>query len=103
MLKHSLAISALLATSKVNSKHFNVKTSQSLLETSESGEPVRNLEADYLFLGNDALKVVDDDAYLDVSSGLSFTPTSCTSGIERFESGVSNTEATFTAATAAAV
>ena len=56
MLKHSVAISALLTTGKVNSlKQLSVKTSQSLRETSSSGEPVRNLEADYLFLGDEAL------------------------------------------------
>ena len=46
--------------------------------------------------------MIEEKAYLDASSGLSFTPTSCTSGIERFESGASNSEATYTAAQAGA-
>ena len=52
----------------------------------------RNLEADFVELGLDALNVIEEEAQLDESAGLSFTPKSCKAGIKRFLNGRSNSE-----------
>ena len=103
MIKNSLVISALLSTSKVQAvKHVTMQTSQSLLETSDHQVDQRNLEAEYVLYGEDAIRVIEEEAYLDASSGLGYTPTSCKSGIERFLTGSSNSDATWNAANTAA-
>jgi hypothetical protein len=45
--------------------------------------------------GPEDITVIEQDAYLDISAGLTFNPTSCKSGIDRFESGDSNTQDTW--------
>ena len=98
-MKNSIAISALLTASKVQShKHHSVRYSQSLLETGKPDSSTRNLEADFMELGLDALRVVEEEAYVDESAGLSFTPKGCRAGIQRFERGKSNSEQTWTSA-----
>ena len=52
----------------------------------------RNLEADFVALGLDALRVIEEEAYVDESAGLSFTPKSCQAGIKRLHHGLSNKE-----------
>lgn len=55
------------------------------------GQP-RNLEADFVELGLDALRVIEEEAYVDESAGLSFTPKSCKAGIMRLHKSKSNSQ-----------
>ena len=62
-MKNSIAISALLTVSKVNSHNKQpVAYPQSLLETGNPDLDNRNLEADFVELGLDALNVIEEEA-----------------------------------------
>lgn len=95
MIKGSLAISLLLSSAEAV-KHQKINTSKALVK---ADEPVkRNVELDFHKYGQDAIKVVYPKVMADAHVTASFKPTSCDSGIKRFESGPSNSQATWKAA-----
>ncbi len=91
MISNSIVISALLATGKIECRRLHhEKSSHSLIDTSLNEDVFEYKEPELVIIGNEDLRVIEEKAYLDTCPGESFSPTSCSSGIERFESGDSN-------------
>lgn len=95
MIKGSLAVSALLSTSQAI-QHQKVHTSEAFVKPTTPAR--RNVELEYHELGEEAIKVVYPKTLVNADVSASFQPTSCKSGIDRFQHGPSNTEAAWKAA-----
>lgn len=96
MISNSIVISALLATGKIECRRLHhEKSSHSLIDTSLNEDVFEYKEPELVIIGNEDLRVIEEKAYLDTCPGESFSPTSCSSGIERFESGDSNSQDTW--------